>query len=125
MNQLLKYSFQIILICVFGFGIHILILNYLNLPLLDNQIITAYIGNIILAISIVIALLKAPSKYQNSLGFLFLLGSFLKFGFFFLAFYSNFKANGTIERIEFFAFFTPYALALIMETKCLINKLSE
>ncbi len=125
MGQLIKFNSQIILVCALGFIVHVTVLQFLNLPLFDNQIIVAYVGNIILAIVIVIALLKAPPKYQNSLGFLFLLGSFLKFGFFFLVFYSNFKANGTIERPEFFAFFTPYAVALTMEAKCLINNLSE
>ena len=125
MNDLLKHIFQIILACLLTLGIHILVLSLMDKPLFDNQIITAYIGNVSIAVLMVIALLNVPETLKNSRGFLFLIGSFLKFGFFFLTFYSNFKADGAIQRTEFFAFFTPYAAALVMETKCLIDRLSK
>ena len=125
MNDLLKYIFQIIVVCLVTLGIHILVLSLMDKPLFDNQIITAYIGNVSIAVLMVIALLSVPETLKNSRGFLFLIGSFLKFGFFFLTFYSNFKADGAIQRTEFFTFFTPYAAALVMETKCLIDRLSK
>lgn len=125
MSDLFKYIVQIILVCLVTFGVHIMVLTFMDKPLFDNQIITAYVGNVALAILIVIGLLKVPETLQNSRGFLFLFGSFLKFGFFFLAFYSNFNVDGAIQRTEFFAFFIPYAAALVMETKCLIDRLSK
>lgn len=72
-----------------------------------------------------VGLIKAPEKFQNSLGFLFLGGSFVKFIFFFSVFYGDFTADGRIERLEFFTFFVPYSAALVMETKTLIHKLSQ
>ena len=125
MRDLFKYIVQIILVCLVTLGVHIMVLAFMDKPLFDNQIITAYAGNVALAVLIVMGLLKVPETLQNSRGFLFLLGSFLKFGFFFLAFYSNFKVDGAIQRVEFFAFFIPYAAALVMETKCLIDRLSK
>jgi len=125
MNDLLKYILQIVVACLVTLGIHMLVLFLMDKPLFDNQIITAYIGNVIIALLMVIALLNVPETLKNSRGFLFLIGSFLKFGFFFLAFYSNFKADGVIQRTEFFAFFIPYSVALVMETKCLIDRLSK
>ena len=125
MSELLKYSLQIIATCLITFGIHILVLFLLNKPLFVNQIFTAYTGNLFLAIIIVVGIIKAPLMYNDSLGFLFLFGSLLKFGFFFLVFYSNFKSDGAVQRTEFFTFFTPYAASLIVQTKCLTDRLSK
>lgn len=124
-KAIIRYSLQIISVCLVGFGLHLLVLYGLGLPLFDHMIVIAYAGNILLAIGIVSALIILAEALASSLGFLFLAGSGLKFVFFFLVFYSTYKQDGTIQRVEFASFFVPYALALMMETKVLINKLSK
>jgi len=46
MSDLFKYIVQIILVCLVTFGVHIMILTFMDKPLFDNQIITAYVGNV-------------------------------------------------------------------------------
>ncbi len=122
---LIRYLLILLVVGAVSIAIHLLVLLFLDLPVWEHRILLAYIGNFILAAAIVIGLLKAPKKFKNSLGFLFMLGSGLKFIFFFSFFYSRFLEDGDISRVEFFTFFIPYSLSLITETKLLINKLSE
>jgi len=107
------------------FALHLLYLSYSNLPLFDNKIILAYILNYILALSIYIFLYFFRIKLKNQLGFLFMAGSFLKFLFFFLFFYASYRADGTISKLEFSAFFIPYIICLIIETTALVNLLKN
>jgi hypothetical protein len=112
-----------------SFGIHLLVLHYLELPLFENRIILSYVVNFVLAASIFYALFYFKEKLKNSIGFLFMGGSFLKFIVFFLLFYPLYKSDGDIQKIEFATFFVPYAIALILETyftsKMLNNSGSE
>ncbi|WP_298901072.1 DUF6168 family protein [uncultured Psychroserpens sp.] len=126
MNQsLLKFSLKIILILVVVFGLHVLTLKYLEYPLFDNKIVLAYIVNGILAILIFAFLQKMKDKYKEQLGFLFIAGSLVKFAVFFILFYGAYKADGTISKLEFAAFFIPYLLSLIIETSSLAKWLNK
>lgn len=125
MAHFLRFSIIIAGVCLFAFMVHVSVLMYLDMPVFGNKIILAYTGNYFLAVVIMAVLLFAPSKLQNSLGFLFMLGSIFKFGFFFLFFYPDYLGDGDIKRDEFLAFFAPYSVCLIAETKLLINKLSR
>lgn len=125
MKQFFQFSFIVLAVCIVTFIAHLGILEYLDYPIFDNRIILAYSGNYILAITILYGLLNAPDRFKNSLGFLFMLGSVLKFVFFFLFFYPYYLEDGDISRTEFFAFFIPYSASLISETKLLINRLSD
>ena len=107
------------------FVLHILYLHYNNYPLFDNKIILAYVLNYILALSIYILLYLFRVKLKNQLGFLFMAGSFLKFIFFFLFFFSSYKADGDISRLEFSSFFLPYVICLIIETTSLVKLLKN
>jgi len=107
------------------FALHILYLQYNNLPLFDNKIILAYILNYMLALSIYIILYLFRIKLKNQLGFLFMAGSFLKFILFFLFFYASYKADGDISSLEFSSFFLPYVICLIIETTSLVNLLKK
>ncbi|MFB0924814.1 MAG: DUF6168 family protein [Vicingaceae bacterium] len=97
-------------------GVHLYILERIEIPLFDNKIILAYIVNIALAIFIYIGLFLLRKKQESNLGFIFMIGSFLKFGLFFLVFYPGYKLDGEIQTIEFTTFFIPYAVCLIIET---------
>ncbi len=125
MKEFIRFSLIILTVCSITFGLHLVVLHFNNQAIFENRIILAYAGNYVIAIIILLILLKAPKRLKNSLGFLFMLGSGFKFGFFFLCFYGYYLIDGDISRTEFFAFFIPYSASLISETKLLINKLSE
>ncbi|WP_338732215.1 DUF6168 family protein [Mangrovimonas cancribranchiae] len=114
--QLLKYIFIIAITAVIAFFIHTYVLKQLELPAYGNKIILSYILNTILAIGILLALYFFRHKFKQQLGFLFMVGSFLKFTCFFIFFYPSFRADGDISNLEFASFFVPYATCLFTET---------
>lgn len=115
-TYLSKFTTSLILVLSVSFGIHLIILRGFGFPLFDNKIVLSYIINALLAFIIFLSLFKLKDKYQTQLGFLFLFGSALKFIVFFIVFYPSYKADGDINKLEFAAFFIPYALGLILET---------
>lgn len=123
--SLFKFSSNLLVILSIAFGLHVLILNALDLPLFDNKIVLAYIVNAILAILIYGFLLKMKEKHPNQIGFLFIAGSLLKFALFFIVFYGSYKADGSMSKLEFAAFFVPYLLCLILETLSLAKWLNK
>ncbi len=85
----------------------------------------SYLINGLLAIFIFSTLLFLKKKYNDQLGFLYMLGSFVKFGAFFLIFSPEFKEDGVITKIEFSIFFIPYLISLLIETMDLIKILNS
>ncbi len=124
-NAFTSFSIKLIVILSFAFAIHLFALSSKSLPFYDNKIVLAYIINAILAIAIFGFLFKMKDKYKEQLGFLFLGGSVLKFAVFFIVFYPVYKADGTISKLEFAAFFVPYILSLILETLSLAKWLNK
>lgn len=126
MNQiLLNFLFRIIFITGVVFGTHLLILDYFNLPIFNDRIILAYIVNTILAIIIFIALLFLRNKFKDQLGFIFLFGSLLKTGLFFLLFYRYYFSDGVISKTELCAFLIPYFFTLTIEVFSLAKWLNN
>jgi len=70
----------------------------------------------------IVFLLRNNSK--EYLGYYFLLGTFIKFFIFFIFVLPIFKDDSVVSRTEFFTFFIPYFLSLIVETKSLISLLN-
>lgn len=105
-------------------GAHFYALDKLELPLFDNKIVLAYIINSALAITIYIGLYLLRKKQESNLGFIFMTGSLIKFGIFFLIFYPGYKSDGDIQTLEFTTFFIPYAICLIIETYFLTKLLN-
>ncbi|UMB59790.1 DUF6168 family protein [Lutibacter sp. A80] len=126
-NPIFVFCFKLILLLIAVFGIHLLVLSYLNLPLFSNLILASYSVNYLLAIIIFIALFKLKKKYLDILGFIFMGGSLLKFAVFFIFFFPNFNKNGSIDRLESASFLVPYLACLVLEaiyaSKLLNNKL--
>jgi hypothetical protein len=114
----LPFAFSCSLLLVAGtvFGIHILVLGLLQLPLFDHLIVWAYVANVSLALLIFLLLYFFRHRLRSQIGFLFLAGSMLKFLLFFLVFNPVYKENGTMESLEFAAFFVPYLFSLVLET---------
>lgn len=84
-----------------------------------------YFINFILATFITSFLYAYRKKFVNSLGFLFMAGSLLKFAVFFLLFKPMYAADGDISHMEFGYFFVPYAICLAAETIFLIRVLNS
>jgi len=106
-------------------SIHVSILYLYNFPIFNNLIIYSYVINYVLAVLIFDVLYKLRIKYLDLLGFIYMGGSFLKFGIYFLFFNPVFKQNGTVSNLEAASFLAPYLLCLIIETFYLIKLLNN
>jgi len=84
------------------------VLNFLEYPILNDNIVLSYTINTVSAIIIFLLLFVLRHKFKNQLGFIFLFGSVIKFGLFLLVLYRPFYADGIISKSEFFTFFIPY-----------------
>ena len=71
----------------------------------------------------IVFLLRNNNK--GYLGYYFLLGTFIKFFIFFIFILPIFKEDNIVSRTEFFTFFIPYFLSLMVETKSLISLLNS
>ena len=69
-----------------------------------------------LAVLIFWAVLATHKKNAMLVGFVFMGGSILKFGFFFLFIYPEFKSDGLLGRDELSLFFVPYLISLFTMT---------
>jgi len=125
MNQVINFFLKLIVILGVVFAIHLIILAEINQPLFNNFIIEAYIVNGLLALIIYSTLYFLKKKYLDMLGFIFMFGSFLKFGAYFIFFYPVFKEDGVIIRQEATSFLVPYVASLIVETYYLVKLLNE
>jgi hypothetical protein len=85
----------------------------------------AYLLNFSLASIIIIILGRLPERMQGNQGFVFMIGSAIKFLFFFIFFYPFFKEDGEIQNIEFASFFLPYSISLSIKTLLLLVKLNK
>ena len=69
-----------------------------------------------LAVLIFWAVLATHKKNAMLVGVVFMGGSMLKFGLFFLLIYPDFKADGLVGRDELSLFFVPYLISLFSMT---------
>ena len=95
---------------------HLGLLYVWELPLFGNLLPWSYGINFLLAIFIFFPLYFFRERFKYQIGFLYMAGSLLKFLVFFIVFYPAYKADGEMARLEFAAFFVPYAICLILET---------
>jgi hypothetical protein len=107
------------------FGCHLAVLNILGLGLWDHMLIPAYAVNFCLALVIGLALYALRHKFTQSLGFIFLGGTGLKFLVFFIVFNPVYSLDEDVQRIEFATFFIPYTVNLIVETTFLVRVLNR
>jgi len=124
-RQVTVFGIKLLISLCVVFGIHSVILYYLNISLFQNLLIPSYITNYFLALLIFFILVKLKKKYLDLLGFVFMGGSFVKFGVYFIFFNPVFKQNGTVSTQEATAFLAPYLLCLIVETFYLIKLLNN
>lgn len=115
----------ILCVSLVTYFIYTWILELTQTEVLNSQIILAYIINTILAIGILSTLFVFRKRFKDQLGFIFMVGSFIKFGFFFVFFYPTYHSDGIITRDEFLSFFIPYGICLIAETVASIRLLNR
>ena len=84
-----------------------------------------YLLNLVLASGIYIAMLQFAARQSRHLGFLFLVGSALKFAAYFIILEPIFSRDGSLSKMEFFYFFIPYLICLIAETMALVKLLRD
>ncbi|MEN3323843.1 hypothetical protein VP395_08900 [Mariniflexile soesokkakense] len=126
MRKLLAENVIIIgVVSIITYFIYVWILNYTQSTVLQNQIVLAYVINTTLAMGIMLCMFLLKKRFKDQLAFIFMLGSFIKFGCFFIFFYPVFNSDGNVTRIEFFSFFIPYAICLVSETVTTIRILNK
>ena len=124
-KALVRFVLILASILLVVFFVHISTLHFLNLDLFANRIITSYVGNFAFTVVIFTYIYQNKEKKTESLGFLFLGGSMVKFLLFFIFLNPFFMQDGLVSRVEFFSFFIPYVVALVVETEQLIKELNR
>lgn len=124
-SLILGFATKTSIYLVLVFAVHLAILFVLEKPLFENQILLAYVVNLILAVLIFIALLFFRKKANDYLGYIFMYGSMFKFTIFFIFFYPNYNKTFGNSKQEFLTFFIPYSVCLIVEIKSLIKLLNS
>ena len=100
------------------------IYDRINVESLSISLQLSYLINGLLAVVIFAAIIFLMKKHKDQLGFLYMFGSLLKFGVFFIVFNPIFKEDGVLTRVEFAIFFVPYIVSLTVETIELIGILN-
>lgn len=111
-----KYLVRFFIVLLIVFGVHLLVKNQTEQDLFEHKLVLAYIINYVIAALVMVFLFVVRNKYKDNLGFLFLIGSGLKFIVFFVLFLPSYKADGVLTKAEFFTFFIPYVSSLLLET---------
>lgn len=124
-KSLFTFTIKLLLLMAVAFSIHLFILDYKGLPLWADLIVPSYIYNTIISFVSFTILVKLKPKWISNMGFIFMGGTLLKFLIFFIAFYPSYQVDDIMSKPEFFAFFVPYAIGLIMETGSLVRRLNK
>ncbi len=119
----INFAFQLALVLIIIGGIHLSFFYVRELALPLETLLLCYIINFLLALGIYVTMLKMAEERSKYLGFVFLFGSALKLIVYFLIFDPLFRRDGSLERTEFFLFFVPYIISLIVETVALVKLL--
>lgn len=88
-------------------------------------LLQAYAMNFILAALLFLLIYRLRVNHPDKLGFVFMLGSGIKFTLFFVFFNPSIQFDGVTTKAEFLSFFVPYALSTLVETTSLIRLLNK
>ncbi len=116
LRKLILNAISVTLVASIAFCMHLYVNAEIDSPIILEQLRFSYIVNIFLALGVIVLLYIFKRKLKDQLGFLFMLGSMLKFVFFFLFFYPEYTSDDVLSRYEFFTFFIPYVICLVMES---------
>ncbi len=124
-RKALIFIFQVVLALLLVGILHYGIIYAKDWPLALPDLIWAYLLNLVLAAGIYTAMLQFAAQQSRYLGFLFLIGSALKFAAYFIILQPIFARDGSLSKVEFFYFFIPYLICLLAETMALVKLLRE
>ncbi len=94
---------------------------FIHNTLIESEtLLTLYIINALIAAGIYNVAYFFRKTQQDYLGYYFLAGTLIKFVAFFIYVLPKFKEDGEQTTEEFFSFFTPYIVALLVETISLL-----
>ena len=110
---ILRFSFTLSVTLIIVYFVHVFGCSFSPSQNLMNE---SYLFNFIFALASFTILKIMNHRNPGLTGFAFMAASALKFLMFFLLFYPVYYADGTVSRTEFFSFFVPYAICLILET---------
>jgi len=120
-----NFCLALTFILAISFLIHLSFLKFIGDNLWDHLIIESYIFNGIATGIIYYFLIYNIKQKSIYISWFFLLGTIIKFSFFFIFFYPSFSADEFIAKTEFFSFFIPYLVSLTFETISLIKLLKK
>lgn len=124
-NKFLRFIGKLTLTLVIVIILHVSFLHFKNIILPIELLSLGYGVNFLLALGIYYLLLYYAERKSAHLGFLFLFGSALKFLVYFVIFNPLFQKDGQLSKLEFFTFFLPYFVCLIIETISLVKLLNK
>ena len=124
-NSVVAFLLTLLVTLTLAFFVHTTLLEQFGEAKHANLIVTSYLVNAALAAFIYVVLFIFQKKLKNYIGYLFIGGSFLKFIVFFVLFYPVYRSDGEMNRLEFAAFFIPYAIALTVETVFTVKMLKK
>lgn len=125
MRQSLRHFGQLLAIS-FGVGsIHLVTILKLDIDFPNNLLLRLYLTNILLAVLGYIAIRLAYLFKSQVEGFLFLMGSFLKFAILYLFFLTDETSPLHDSRQSFLHLFLPYIVCLIWEIAALAKILNQ
>ena len=115
MNKpLIRFHVSMIVVLFVSYLLHDYILDSQHLPLM-------YAVNFLIATIVYWLVYLLRNKQKEYLGFYFLAGTFLKIVVFLLVILPLIKEDNFVSKIEFFSFFVPYIISLIIEVVFLID----
>lgn len=117
-SHLTSFLYRISLTSGLSFGIHLLALNFLQLPLFDHQIVLSYILNAAAAVTGFLVLFFLRKTINNQIGLIFFIVSAFKFGLFFVFLYHPYSLDSVITKKEYLTFFIPY---FILQTTAIFS----
>jgi hypothetical protein len=118
-KQLLNFHILLFFILGISFFFHKCSINN------TDHLTFLYAINASIAILVYWIVFLLRNNNKGYLGYYFLLGTFIKFFIFFIFVLPIFKDDNIVSRTEFFTFFIPYFLSLMVETKSLISLLNS
>ena len=129
MKRVLKpgLTLTVILIAVLGVSYiaHGQILKDHDVSNSEAQLAPFYIMNLLMSIVTGLSIIYLSFRKSEITGFIFMGSSLIKFALFFLLFYGDLSENETTRKLQFVAFYIPYALSLFIEVWYLISHLNK
>lgn len=123
--DVLKFGVKLFLFLSISFTLHEVYFTSKQISWNSYLIIEAYVSNFLLVLITYGGLMYFKQKKNESLGFIFLYGFFLKMAVFLIFFNPAYKADSEMVTLEFFAFFLPYLVCLGFETTVIVRILNR